>query len=128
MDPDVGEHGGVGQLEAATQLDAQPAEDVGGDVVRVGDDEDAGRPPSAPVRSMTARCVSSERNFTIGPLRVPSASTARWARPFAPKRFARSVSSSISRRVMPASPGATMALTRPPAASAESKTTNPEAP
>ena len=62
-------------------------------------------PAAAPVRSMTARCVSSERNFTIGPLRLPSASIERCARPFAPNRLARSVSSSISRRVTPAMPG-----------------------
>ncbi len=45
----------------------------------------------------------------------------------APNRRARSVSSSISRRVIPAMPGATIALTRLPAESAESNTPNPEA-
>ena len=64
----------------------------------------------------------------MGPLTSPPASIDRWARPFAPNRFARSVSSSISRRVAPPMPGATIALTRPPDASASSNTRNPEPP
>ena len=40
MDPDVGEHVRVGQAEPVAELHAQAAEDVGGDLRRVGDDED----------------------------------------------------------------------------------------
>ena len=40
VDPDVGQHVRVGQAEPVAELDAQPAEDVGGHVRRVGDDQD----------------------------------------------------------------------------------------
>ena len=40
IDPDVGEHVRVGQAETVAELDAQPAEDVGGHLRRVGDDQD----------------------------------------------------------------------------------------
>ncbi len=62
-------------------------------------------PSPAPLRSTIARWTSSDRNLTIGPRISPPGSSDRWARPLAPNRRARSVSSSISRRVMPAMPG-----------------------
>ncbi len=84
-------------------------------------------PSEAPVASISTRWTSSERNLAAGPLR-PSAVTDRYTRPFAPNRFARSVSSSVSRRVAPPRPGATIALTRPPDASMSSNTRKPDPP
>ena len=69
VDPDVGEDVRIGEGEAVGDLDAQTAEDVRGDVVRVGDDQDQVA-LAAPARSMIARRVSSDRNLAIGPLSV----------------------------------------------------------
>ena len=61
----------------------------------------------------------------MGPWSSPPGWTARWTRPFAPKRRTISVSSSISRRVAPAMPGAVIPLTRLPAARVSSNTRKP---
>ena len=82
-------------------------------------------PGLAPAAAARRSVRSSPRNLPIGLFTAPVSSTATWARPLAPNRWASSTSSSISRRLAPAIPGTAIALDQ--AAAGERVVEHPEA-
>ena len=95
---------------------------------RVGDDEDQVALGRAPVRSMIARCVSSRQELGDRALDLAAGlerEIGEALRPEPPGALGQLVD--LAPGDAAPCPGATIALTRPPAASASSKTPKPEA-
>ena len=93
VDPDVREHVRIGQAQPIAELDAQPAEDVGGDLGRVGDDQDQvalRRPAALDDRALRRRRTGTWRSARGSRRRArATGGPGPWRRTAAPARSAR---------------------------------------